>query len=91
MSVIKDGVVCWDPDCWLSSSWAFKNMPTSCSCIRGPWKPQDVLIQLAACRLSWLLFQKDLSLIILCQSLQYSTLLTSGMVLLCIDECGPHR
>jgi len=26
MSVIKDGVVCCDPDCWVSCSWAFKGM-----------------------------------------------------------------
>ena len=26
MSVIKDGVVFYGPDCWLSCFWAFKGM-----------------------------------------------------------------
>jgi hypothetical protein len=26
MSVIKDGVVCCDPDCWVNCSWAFEGM-----------------------------------------------------------------
>jgi hypothetical protein len=67
-----------------------RNVPPTCSCILCPWGTQDVLIHLAGYRIfNMVLVWKNPSLL-LCWILQYSTLLTAGMVLLCRDKCGLH-
>jgi hypothetical protein len=68
MSVIKDGVVCCDPDCWVSCSWAFKGMcHLHMHVFPYPWKTQDVLFRLAGCRIFVMfLVGKNPPLLILC-------------------------
>ena len=92
MSVIKDGVVFCEPDCWLSCSWVFKGMchlHIHAFHVLGKLRMHLSNLQDVE-SLSWIFCLKESSLIILCRSVQYSTLLTAGMVLLCMDKCGPH-
>jgi hypothetical protein len=87
LSVLKDGV-CFDPDCWLSCSCAFKGM---CHLHGHVFQVlgylRMCLSSSTACRLFFIVFWFE----IYCWSLQNSTLLTAGMVLLCIYNSWPHR
>lgn len=87
-----NGVVCYDLGCWLSCSWAFKGMcPLHVHVFHVLGKLRIYLSSLQDVEsLAWILVWKNPPLLILCWRLQYSTLSTADMFLLCRDKCGPH-